>query len=120
MRPWGYHLVLDLAKCNAAAIRSRHHIKLFSERLVVGIDMVPFGPAHIVRFGEDDKMGYTLVQLIETSNILAHFCEESNNAFMDVFSCKAFDPMVVKHIVQDHFRPQRMTMRLLMREAELK
>lgn len=68
--------------------------------------MKPFGEPSIVRFGTDDKMGYTLVQLIETSNICAHFCEASNDFYLDVFSCKPFEQDTVEAVVKHFFAPE--------------
>lgn len=48
-------------------------------KLVKDIDMVPYGGPQVVHFGSGNKAGYTLVQLIETSNITAHFVEETND-----------------------------------------
>lgn len=115
--PWGFHLVLDLARCNSASIRNKSTIEQFSKKLVKEIDMVAFGPPVIVRFGESDKMGYTLVQLIETSNITAHFCEETNDAYIDVFSCKKFDSRVVNNLVFSVFKPEKMRSRMVLRKA---
>jgi S-adenosylmethionine/arginine decarboxylase-like enzyme len=53
--------------------------------------MVPYGEPQVVHFGSGDKSGFTLVQLIETSNITAHFCEETDDMYLDVFSCKPFN-----------------------------
>jgi S-adenosylmethionine/arginine decarboxylase-like enzyme len=79
--------------------------------------MVSYGEPQIVMFGTGNKKGYTLVQLIETSNICAHFVEESNDMYLDVFSCKTFDPHVVKHMVNFHFQPSHMKHLLLSRDA---
>jgi S-adenosylmethionine/arginine decarboxylase-like enzyme len=67
--------------------------------------MKAYGEPQIIHFGEDNKAGYTLVQLIETSNITAHFCEQDNAAFIDIFSCKEFDPKDAKRVVDQFFRP---------------
>ena len=67
--------------------------------------MVPYGEPQVVHFGSGDKSGFTLVQLIETSNITAHFCEETNDMYLDVFSCKPFSPAVVEEVVNEHFKP---------------
>ena len=68
--------------------------------------MKAFGSPQIVMFGEGNKKGYTLVQLIETSNICAHFCEETNDFYLDVFSCKPFENDDVKRCVHKFFEPQ--------------
>jgi len=75
----------------------------FAKTLVKRIDMVAFGQPQVVMFGSGNKKGYTLVQLIETSNITAHFVEENNSMYLDVFSCKDFNADVVKEAVTEFF-----------------
>ena len=70
----------------------------------------------IFHFGEDDKQGFTLVQLIETSNICGHFCDDTGNFYLDVFSCKPYDKDVVRALVQEYFDPHRITERFIERE----
>ena len=79
------------------------------------IEMVPYGQPWVQRFGEGNKAGYTLVQLIETSNIVAHFCDETNDAYIDVFSCKEFHERDVTDVVNKYFWPKRMTAKMLVR-----
>lgn len=102
---WGYHSVLNIAGCAPKSIRCSKNIKLFSKELVKRIDMVAYGKPQIVMFGTGNKKGYTLVQLIETSNITAHFCEEDNAIFLDVFSCKPFFKEDVEDVVIEYFKP---------------
>jgi len=102
---WGYHLILDAQRCLPNAIRNRKTIEQFSNTLVSRIDMVAFGIPQIHHFGTDDKAGYTLVQLIETSNITAHFTELDNGLFLDVFSCKQFSKKDVELVVAEFFAP---------------
>jgi len=77
--------------------------------------MVPYGKPQIVHFGTGNKAGYTLVQLIETSNIVAHFVEEYDDMYLDVFSCKEFSPDTVETIVRNHFRPLVLSCQVLER-----
>lgn len=114
---WGFHLMLDIAKCKPLAIRCPVTIANFTKTLVKEIDMVAYGQPHIVKFGSGDKAGYTLVQLIETSNICAHFCDESNNAYIDVFSCKPYDTKTVEKVVQAFFDPVYMKTTYIERDA---
>ena len=108
MAKWGYALALDAGKCCPAAIRSRPMIYQFSKRLVTEIDMKAYGEPLIQHFGEGNKAGYTLVQLIETSNITAHFCEQDNALFLDIFSCKPYDIETAIKVVKDFFEPKHM------------
>jgi S-adenosylmethionine/arginine decarboxylase-like enzyme len=117
IEPWGYHLILDVAGCIPTAIRQRTIIETFAKTLVKKIDMVAYGEPQIYHFGSDDKMGYTLVQLIETSNITAHFVEENDTAYIDVFSCKPFDKTVVVDVVKSFFNPKRIKLHYMERRA---
>lgn len=119
MNKWGKHLILDAAKCRPCTIRSSSVIYDFTKELVKKIDMVAYGEPQIVMFGSGNKKGYTLVQLIETSNITAHFVEETDDMYLDVFSCKDFDPHIVTGIVATYFDPQSVSTHMLYRQAEL-
>jgi S-adenosylmethionine/arginine decarboxylase-like enzyme len=114
---WGKHLALDIARAAPHTIRCPQTIYTFTKDLVKKIDMVAYGEPQIVMFGTGNKKGYTLVQLIETSNICAHFCEETNDIYLDVFSCKDFDPMVVRDVVNEYFKTDHMSLRMLDRQA---
>ena len=100
---WGNHLILDCAGCDPNAIQDYDTIYRFTKQLVKDIDMVAYGEPQIVNFGSGNKAGYTLVQLIETSNICAHFVNEDNTMYLDVFSCKEYDNDVVIRLVQEYF-----------------
>ena len=102
---WGYHLTVDCAGCNDA-ITNENAVAAFAKDMVEALDMTAFGEPQIVRFGEDPKVtGFTLIQLIETSNIAAHFCDYSGEAYIDVFSCKKFDIKDAIAVVEKHFAP---------------
>lgn len=114
---WGYHLILDSSRCAKSAIRSSDTISRFAKALVQKIDMVAYGDPQVVHFGSGNKGGFTLVQLIETSNITAHFCEETDDMYLDVFSCKPFDPKDVESTVAYFFNPRHKTRRFFSRQA---
>ena len=116
-QPWGYHLIIDAGNCDPIAIQSKETIAKFAKELVKAIKMVAFGPPRVVHFGSGKKMGYTLVQLIETSCIMAHFNDNTGSAYFDCFSCSTFDPKVVKEMFQKYFSPKSMKTRFLERQA---
>jgi len=91
MKTWGFETTLDISGCNHEFICNPDKIKDFNNKLVKLLDMIPYGDPLLVRFGKDDKSGYTLVQLIQTSNITAHFSEDTNCAYINIFSCKDYD-----------------------------
>lgn len=114
---WGYHLMLDCAECDPEFIKSYDRIYEFTKELVKEIDMVAYGEPQIVNFGSGNKAGYTLVQLIETSNICAHFVNETNTMYLDVFSCKSFNGDVVRLLVGKYFGAKRVRQNFLTRQA---
>lgn len=115
---WGYHLIADISKCRPQSIRCAVNIHAFTHDLVKRIDMVPFGQPQIVMFGSGNKKGFTLVQLIETSNICAHFVEETDDMYLDIFSCKKFDIPAVENTVKEYFDPKIIKKIYLERNAE--
>jgi S-adenosylmethionine/arginine decarboxylase-like enzyme len=115
MNSWGKHMILNLYKCKRVHIKNKCRIEDFSKVLVKRIDMKAYGAPQIVHFGEENKAGYTLVQLIETSNITAHFCEETNNAFIDVFSCKPFEVKPVTKAVFEIFEAKKIDSSFIIR-----
>lgn len=100
---WGYHLMLDCSGCRHDDITSHNTIYKFTKHLVKAIDMVAYGEPQIVDFGSGNKAGYSLVQLIETSNICGHFVNENDTMYLDVFSCKEYDTQVVIDLVKEYF-----------------
>jgi S-adenosylmethionine/arginine decarboxylase-like enzyme len=117
---WGYHAIIDLAGCNLNAITDRDNIYNFAKQLVKDIDMVAYGEPQIVKFGSGDKTGYTLIQLIETSNICAHFVDEYCEVYLDVFSCKPFDPLVVESLASLYFGAKTVRQAFIKRKASEK
>jgi S-adenosylmethionine/arginine decarboxylase-like enzyme len=117
MQSWGHHLLINARRCAPNPIRSKPIIETFSRTLVKDIKMVPYGKPQVVMFGSGNKKGYTLVQLIETSNITGHFVEETNDMYLDVFSCKDFNPEKVQELIQKYFQPQSMQSLLVRRDA---
>ena len=115
---WGFHLALDVSRCKSNTIRCPVNIANFTRHLVKEIDMKAYGEPQIVMFGEGNKKGYTLVQLIETSNITAHFCEETDDAYFDIFSCKPYDVNTAIKVVEKYFTPLYVKRHYIERQAK--
>lgn len=93
MKPWGKCALINLGGCNPDKIRSADNILLWGQSLIVTIGMKAFGSPFIERFAlhNKDAVGYSYFQAIETSNVVAHFSEHDNTAFINIFSCKDFN-----------------------------
>lgn len=102
---WGISTALDLHDCNPDTIRDAEAIKKFVVELCDLIDVKRFGDCQVVHFADHDEdvAGYSMVQLIETSLISAHFANKTNNTYLDVFSCKYYDPAVVEEFAKKFF-----------------
>ena len=101
---WGIASSFDIYNCDPEAIRSAEKIQQFVVELCDLIEMKRFGETTIVNFGEDERVaGYSMVQLIETSLISAHFANMTNAVYLDVFSCKPYDPEIVADFAKRFF-----------------
>ena len=103
-RVWGIASSIDIYECDGEIIRDADAIRRFVVELCELIEMKRFGETQVVHFGEDEKVaGYSMIQLIETSLISAHFANLTNTTYLDVFSCKPYDPDVVRDFAQRYF-----------------
>lgn len=116
---FGYHLLLDLSDCDRALISSRDNIYNFIKTIVKRIDMVAVGePVIEMLCVGDPKVGYSLMQLISTSNITGHFMELDGSVYIDIFSCKPYNLDEAQACVQEFFKPQKVRVNFLTRNAD--
>lgn len=102
---WGLLASIDLHGCDPELIRDAEAIKQFVVELCERIDMKRFGECTVVNFGEDERVaGYSMVQLIETSCISAHFANETNTTYLDIFSCKYYNPFEASEFAKEFFK----------------
>ena len=105
---WGIASSIDIYDCDPETIRDADKIRRFVAELCDLIEMKRFGETMVVHFGEDEKVaGFSMVQLIETSLISAHFANLTNTTYLDVFSCKPYDPEVVADFARRFFGGSR-------------
>lgn len=114
-RHYGRHVMVDAAQCNDRLLEL-DDINQFVADLVDRIDMVAFGDIVSARFGGGIETGISAVQLIETSCISLHTNDASRDLYLDVFSCKDFNPEDVVAVVAEYFAPENKTVRDLLRK----
>ncbi len=114
---FGSELQLDLYECDPATIRSAEKLDEFIRKLCRRIKMERYGEPIIAHFGHKSPVtsGYSLVQLIETSCISGHFSEGRNNAYLNLFSCKAFDVADAAAFCKKFFKARRTRKRFTVR-----
>lgn len=117
MSYFGYHLMMDCSGCKD--INSRENIYNFNKELVQRINMNAHGePIIEYLLPGDPKQGYSLLQLITTSNISGHFMELDGTAYIDIFSCKIFDIESARAVVDEYFKPKRIRINFITRQAD--
>jgi len=116
---FGQELVLNLYGCDLKTISSGKKIKEFVITLCDDvIHMKRYGKPLIPHFGHDNPItsGYSLVQLIETSSVTAHFSEFKKSVYLNIFSCAWFDPKKTKAFCKKFFGAKRVEAKLLKRD----
>lgn len=113
---WGLLTTIDARNCNGELIRSAQAIRQFVIELCDLIAMKRFQDTMVVNFGEDEKVaGYSMVQLIETSLISGHFANLTNNAYIDIFSCKLYNPYEAAEFTRRFFGAENVSVNLCYR-----
>jgi S-adenosylmethionine/arginine decarboxylase-like enzyme len=117
---WGYHLVLDCGQCDAGKMKDFDTVDTWIRKLVKDIDMEPIGEPRIEYTAAEfpNKAGFTVVQVIVTSSITAHFVDNLGQIYLDVFSCKPFAPEVVERSMQETFGCNKFRKYYLTRQAD--
>lgn len=115
--PWGMQSCIDLYDCDSETIRNDEKIRQFVVELCDLVKMKRFGETQVVHFGEDERVaGFSMIQLIETSLISAHFANQSNTTYLDVFSCKQYDPDIVLNFSKEFFKAKSYNLHVIKRK----
>lgn len=115
--PWGVLTSVDIYEADPEIIRDAEKIKSFVKDLCNLIDMRRFGECQIVHFGDDRKVeGFSMTQLIETSLISGHFANASNTVYLDIFSCKYYDPRQAAEFSMNFFKGAHYKLQIAMRQ----
>ena len=114
---WGLYTSVDLKNCNPETIRDAGKIREFVVELCDLIKMKRFGEPQIINFGPCERVaGYSMTQLIETSLIGAHFANETNAAYIDIFSCKEYAPQLTAEFCREFFGADQVTVHIAFRD----
>lgn len=114
---WGLLSSIDLYKCDPDMIRNADKIKEYVKVLCEKIEMKRYGETVVVHFGQDPRVsGFSMTQLIETSLISGHFANETNNVYIDVFSCKFYHPWKVAEFTKTFFKAQDYNIHIVFRK----
>ncbi|MBT9169457.1 MAG: Polyamine aminopropyltransferase [Syntrophomonadaceae bacterium] len=114
---YGIELIVDLYDCDYSIITSQKKLRQFAKEICEVIKMKPYGEPLIPDFGFSlsKTAGPSLVQLIESSSITAHYSPHWRLVCLNVFTCKSFDAEKTFKFVKEFFRSQRAVAHLLKR-----
>jgi len=117
---YGIELILDLHGCDVSKF-TRESITEYFERLCVLIDMQR-EDLHFwddIGVPEEDKQtsphtqGTSAVQFILTSSIVIHTLDQLRAVYINMFSCKAYDPKVAEQFTAEWFGASDYTARFI-------
>lgn len=111
---YGLQLSVSASGCTEH-LQDQRFVAEFLSLLPGKIGMQAYGNPVVARFGEGDEIGLSGVQLIETSAIVLHTNDEAGDLYLDVFSCKEFDPEIVIEEVRYAFAPAYLTFSVALR-----
>ncbi len=115
--PWGLTLSIDLHECDPDIIRSQDKMKKFTKALIKFIGMRAYGETYIMDFGDNPEVsGISMFQFIETSCISGHFANKTNSAYLDIFSCREFNPHEAAAFCKKFFQAREMRIHVAFRE----
>ncbi len=113
---WGLLTSVDIYHCDPDLIRDADMVKKFVYELCERIDMKRYNDCVVVDFGEDERVsGFSMTQLIETSLISGHFANATNAAYIDIFSCKFYEPRDVAEFAISFFKGSNYKMQVALR-----
>ncbi len=117
---YGLELILDLHGCDVSKF-NRESIKAYFEQLCDLIDMQR-EDLHFwddVDVAEADKQtsphtqGTSAVQFILTSSIVIHALDQMKAVYINIFSCKVYDPKVAEKFTVEWFNSREFSARTI-------
>ncbi len=120
MQKYGVELILDLHDCDARTF-TRDSITAYFERLCELIDMKrealhfwdDIGVPEEDRQTSPHTQGTSAVQFILTSSIVIHTLDQLGAVYVNMFSCKDFDPKVAEKFTIDWFGARECSARFI-------
>jgi len=110
-KPYGQELILDLYGCNIDRF-NRGDIEEFFEQLCKLVDMKRENlhfwdyegvPEDEISYDQPHLLGTSAVQFISTSNIVIHTLSLVKECYINLFSCKEFNPTTAIKFTKEWF-----------------
>jgi S-adenosylmethionine/arginine decarboxylase-like enzyme len=113
--------MMNMGGCNQN-IAVEASLRAFMKEIVPALNMTAVGEPLLYAFddgqGASGKSGgYSVLQMITTSNIALHGDNFNGSMYVDVFSCKPFDVNVAIEVAVRYFAPKKYTHKFLYRDS---
>ncbi len=106
-----FHIIIDLKNVSSSKLSGKESLEEFLKRLPEAIGMkVLYGP--VVVEGVPQNPGLSGFVIIDYSHISIHSFTDSNQALVDIFSCKEYSQEVAERLVLDFFQATKQNSRI--------
>lgn len=110
MSNYGFELILDIHDADPSKF-NRKDTRLFFKELcdLIGMQREDLhfwdyeGQPDEYTLAPDHLKGVSAIQFIKTSNITIHTLDVLKKIFINIFSCKRFDPDIARKFASDYF-----------------
>ena len=119
---YGLELILDIYECDETLF-TRETLTRYFKELCDKIDMVRCDlhfwddldtPDHL-KETEPHLVGTSAIQFIKTSNVTIHTLDILKRVYLNIFSCKDFDPEVAKQFSEEFFKGKTINSQIVRR-----
>ncbi len=113
---YGTELILDLHGCDTSKFTKKQLTKYVIE-LCKLLRMKRFGkPMYWIENRNLRRLkGASIVQFIETSDIVVHAPVLMKTVYINVFSCKKFDAKTARSFTENYFKAKKSSARIIVR-----
>jgi len=111
---YGIELILDMHACDKTRF-TETNLRTFLEGLCELIKMKRHGePQFWTDYSDRPHLnGISCFQFIETSNIVVHALTLMGAVYINIFSCKLFDPTVAEAFAKEFFKAETVRARVV-------
>ena len=114
---WGVSTSVDLYDCNADLIKDSDHIKGFVKGVCEQLDISGQENAPLVYCDENQTAsGFSVIQSAGPAGISGHFAHGTQRAYLDIFSCKQYEPRKIAEFALSYFKSSHYKMRVALRK----
>lgn len=115
---WGFHLLVNVSGMNEK-MDSVKDIEKFYDELIKELKMKKLTDFFSIKVHGEDGRGISVFQMITTSHISMHFDDDHRCGYLDIFSCKSFEPKIVVKMIEKYFKPKKIATQFIYRDAGL-